>query len=109
MKRYYYSDRLTTEGETLGPVNVEELKELYFEKKITEDCLVCLEGTEDQLKIDELISRYNKSGDNKKLEALWNTTKLIFIPTVAVFSNGRNFMNIKVQILHPVFVYIGEH
>ena len=79
MKRYYYSDRLTTEGETLGPVNVEELKELYFEKKITEDCLVCLEGTEDQLKIDELISRYNKSGDNKKLEALWNTTKLIFM------------------------------
>ena len=71
MKRYYYSDRLTTESESLGPVNVEELKELYFEKKITEDCLVCQEGTEDWLKLEELISRYNQSGDDKELEALW--------------------------------------
>lgn len=59
MKRYYYTDQFKTEGKVLGPVSVQELKRLHSTQQITEECLVCLEGTEDWEPLAQAIKKFN--------------------------------------------------
>jgi len=59
MNRYYYLDRFKTDGNVLGPVSIQELKRLNLAQQITEECLVCLEGTEDWEPLAQVIKKYN--------------------------------------------------
>ena len=68
MKKYYYSDRFKTEGETLGPLAIEELEQLYLQTQITEECKVCEEGSEQWRGYLEILAEVKEEKRKEKIE-----------------------------------------
>ena len=80
MKTYHYSDKFKTNGETLGPVTIEELEQLYLQNKITEECMVLQNDSEEWCRYLQVLAE-TQEAKKEKLRV-----NLFFLSSSAIFS-----------------------
>ena len=68
MKTYHYSDKFKTNGETLGPVTIEELEQLYLQNKITEECMVLQNDSDEWCRYLQVLAEIQEA-KREKLKA----------------------------------------
>jgi len=84
MKTYHYSDKFKTNGETLGPVTIEELEQLYLQNKITEECMVLQNDSEEWCRYLQVLAETQEAKKEAKEEKL--RVNLFFLSSSAIFS-----------------------
>ena len=65
MKTYHYSDKFKTNGETLGPVTIEELEQLYLQNKITEECMVLQNDADEWCRYLQVLAEIQEAKKEK--------------------------------------------
>ena len=65
MKTYHYSDKFKTNGETLGPVTIEELEQLYLQNKITEECMVLQNDSDEWCRYLQVLAEIQEAKKEK--------------------------------------------
>ena len=65
MKTYHYSDKFKTNGETLGPVTIEELEQLYLQNKITEQCMVLQNDSDEWCRYLQVLAEIQEAKKEK--------------------------------------------